>query len=117
MKAITNSLSIHLADIPKSLHQFFLEARSLRLEGLRASDHLNTRPPANLGDGGAGGLSEPSRSDRRDRADGTGGSKGTLSSFGMSKKKRHEVALFSELVAEEMSKNGITQVCSRYVCT
>ena len=97
-----------LLDIPKTLYQFFVEARNLRLEGLHADDHLHNRPSTkielNNEDGkalncvkGLPGING-------------GENEAALSSFAMKKKKQHEVCLFSELIAKEMFRSGINQV-------
>ena len=39
-----------------------------------------------------------------------------LSSFGMNKKKAHEVRQFAKCVAREMAAAGITQVCIFILC-
>ena len=104
-----------LLDFPASLSQFLVEARDLRLPWL-----LSNEEPADgdeEGEDNDDGFSSSSSCplvglrevDGRCHGDGGGGVVG-LESFGMSKKKSHEVWRLSRVVAELMAENKLTQV-------
>lgn len=87
----TESVAI---DIPASLYQFFVDSSDLRLPGLHTSCDS---------------------SESESSGDWTDKRHGTLSFFGMNRKKSHEVQRLSKVIADTMSNLNLTQVRLRLV--